>query len=97
MIYQLPNHVMKDMTTAIFFDFCAVAGGICHILCFIPQLYHMLKTKIRGGIDMKYAFICLIGSILDLVYLVFNDAIAAWVPLVLTVSFVLLFVPLSSL
>ena len=75
------------MSSTAGFEGCAVMGGICHIVCFAPQLYHMYKTKIAGGFDQRYFILCLFGSILEFMYLIFHGAWAAWVPLLFMVCF----------
>ena len=51
----------------------------------------MYRTRIGGALDPKYFLVCLTGTILDFVYLVYNDAYAAWAPLLIMVHFNALF------
>ena len=80
------------MDYAALFDCFAVIGGICHILCFLPQLYHMYRTKIGGALDTTYFLVCLTGSIFEFAYLLYIWALAAWVPLLIMVYLIIMIV-----
>jgi uncharacterized protein with PQ loop repeat len=82
------NAIMNE--TALF-DAFGLVGGIFHILCFLPQIYHVCRTRQKGGLDIKYFVVCLIGSICEFVYLVFNEAWASWVPMAVMVRTTLWF------
>jgi uncharacterized protein with PQ loop repeat len=79
------------MDYTLFFDGCAVAGGVCHIVCYLPQLYHMYRTRIGGALDPTYFFACLTGTIFEFAYLLYHEAFVAWVPLLMMVHLMLVF------
>ena len=79
---------MADDTLGIFFDVIGLLGGILNALCLIPQLAHMYKTMNASGLHKRYFFISLVGFGFDMMYLVYINAWAAWVPMVITVWYI---------
>tara|TARA_Y100001970_G_C13939952_1_gene702648 strand:- start:22 stop:399 length:378 start_codon:yes stop_codon:yes gene_type:complete len=71
----------------IFFDSLGLIGGIIFTVCNIPQLIKIVKTKSSKDISLASLFLYFIGSTLILIYGIYFELFAIYVPCVIEVLF----------
>jgi hypothetical protein len=67
------------------YEALGLTGGIILSVCVLPQLWHMYSTKDASSLQKRFLLLILVGDILTLVYLIEQDAWAAWINLVVEV------------
>ena len=71
----------------IFFDSLGLIGGIIFTVCNIPQLIKIVKTKSSKDISLASLFLYFIGSTLILIYGIYFELFAIYVPCIIEVLF----------
>jgi uncharacterized protein with PQ loop repeat len=70
----------------IFYEALGILGGVFLSVCTVPQIWHMYKTKDARDLQKRFLILYLIGTIFTFVYLVVEDAWAAWITMILEVN-----------
>ena len=65
-------------------------GGAGLSICLVPQLIVMWKTKSAGDLSLPWLILYSFGLVLSAVYLVYIEAMAAWIPMIAELSLTLL-------
>jgi uncharacterized protein with PQ loop repeat len=70
-----------------FYEALGILGGILLAVCILPQLLHMYITKNAEDMQKRFLVLNVLGCIFTFVYLYVEDAWAAWITMVVEVSF----------
>ena len=71
-------------------DALGYTGGGLLAVCLIPQIAKLLITRSARDISLAWTLLYLSGTALTMVYLIFEGAMAAWIPLVIETAACLL-------
>lgn len=58
------------------------AGGGVLALCLVPQIYRLAANRSARDVSALWSVFYMVGLALTFVYLYFQGAIAAWIPLI---------------
>lgn len=62
-----------------------VGGGVLAV-CLIPQIGKIVLTRSARDIAYAWSLLYCLGLLLSMVYLIFKNAIAAWIPIVVEIA-----------
>jgi len=89
------NNTLVETDTDIFFDSLGLIGGIIFTVCNIPQLVKIIKSKSSKDISLASLILYLIGSTLILVYGIYFELFAIYIPCSIEVLFEVVLVVLK--